>query len=138
MSCSSAPSVVLRLGSCELEASSWTHYASLSACTLTETEQTLRVEVRDLLLVIHVDGHLIKELSGSFHVTVWIVCGEEDAVDTDRVHHAQIRLIRQTPTLIDCARLLAYVLTRKNSTVEILPKVFLDGSFQSTVLTQWE
>jgi hypothetical protein len=105
---------------------------------LTETEQALGVEVRDLLLVIHVDGHLINELPGSFHVAVWIVRGEEDAVDTDRVHHAQIRLVRQTPALIDRARLLAYVLTSEDSTVEVLPKVFLDGSFQSTILTQWE
>src|SRR5580658_6651135 len=105
---------------------------------LIETEQALGVQVRDLLLVIHVDGHLIKELPSSFHVAVWIVRGEEDAVDTDRVHHAQIRLVRQAPALIDRARLLAYVLTSEDSTVEVLPKVFLDGSFQSTILTQWE
>jgi RNA polymerase sigma-70 factor, ECF subfamily len=49
--------------------------------------------VRDLLLFIHVDRHLIKELPGGFHVAVWIVRGEDDAVDTDRVHHAQIGLV---------------------------------------------
>ena len=48
--------------------------------------------MRDLLLFIRVDGHLIKELPGGFHVAVWIVRGEDDAVDTDRVHHAQIGL----------------------------------------------
>ena len=57
---------------------------------LTETEQALRVEVRDLLLIIRVDGHLIKELPSGFHAAVWIVRGEEDAVDTDRVRHAQM------------------------------------------------
>ena len=35
---------------------------SSASFTLTETEQALSVEVRDLLLIIRVDGHLIKEL----------------------------------------------------------------------------
>jgi hypothetical protein len=55
----------------------------------TETEQALRVEMRDLLLVIHVDGHLIKALPSGFHAAVWSVRGEENAVDTDRVRHSQ-------------------------------------------------
>src|SRR5580698_1657553 len=101
-----------------------------------ETEQALCVEVRDLLLFIRVDGHLIKELASGFHVAVWIVRGEEDAVDSDRVHHAQIGLVRQTPALIHRARLLAYVLTSEDSPVEVLPEVFLDGPFQPTILTQ--
>src|SRR5580698_6203253 len=100
----------------------------------TETEQALRVEMRDLLLVICVDGHLIEELPSSFHAAVGIVRGEEDAVDTDRVHHAQIGLVRQTPALIHCARLLVCVLTSEDSTVEVLPHVFLDRPFQPTVL----
>ena len=65
-----------------------------TSCLLIETEQALGVEVRDLFLVIHVDGHLIKESPSGFHVAVWIVRSEEDAVDTDRIHHAQIRLVR--------------------------------------------
>jgi len=73
---------------------------------LTETEQALRVEVGDLLLFIHVDGHLIKELPSGFYAAVWIVRGEDDAVDTDRVHHAQIGLVRQAPALIRRPRLL--------------------------------
>src|SRR5580693_8834707 len=105
---------------------------------LTETEKTLRVEVPDLLLVIHVDGHLIKELASGFHVAVWIVRGEEDAVDTDRVHHAQIRLVRQTPALIHRARLLANILTGEDSTVKVLPQVFLNRPFQPTILAQWK
>ena len=60
---------------------------------MTETEQGLRVEVRDLLLVTRVDGHLIKEWPSGFHAAVWIVGGEEDAVDTDRVRHAQIGVV---------------------------------------------
>src|SRR5580700_6795238 len=105
---------------------------------LSETEQTLRIEVPDLLLVFHVDGHLIKKLPCGFHVAVWIVRGEEDVVDTDRVHHAQIRLVRQTPALIHRARLLANILTSKDSTVEVLPQVFLDGPFQPAILAQWK
>jgi hypothetical protein len=101
---------------------------------LTETEQALRIEVRDLFLVIHVDGHLIKELPSGFHVAVGIVRGEDDAVNADRVRHAQIGLVRQTPAAVHRARLLAYVLTGEDSTVEVLSKVFLDGPFQSTVL----
>ena len=101
---------------------------------LTETEQALRIEVRDLLLIIHVDGHLIKALPSGFHAPVWLVRGEHDAVDTDRVHHALIGLVRQTPALIHRARLLVYVLTSEDSTVEVLPKVFLDGPFQPTHL----
>ena len=66
----------------------WTQYAPLSTFMLTETEQTLRVEAPDLLLVIHVDGHLIEELPSGFHVAVWIVRGEDDAVNADRVRHA--------------------------------------------------
>jgi hypothetical protein len=116
----------------------WTQYAPLSAFMLTETEQTLRVEVPDLLLVIHIDGHLIKELPRGLHVAVWIVRGEKDPVDTDRVHHAQIRLVRQTPALIHRASLLANILTSEDATVKVLPKVFLDGPFQPTILTQWE
>ena len=42
---------------------------SSASFTLTETEQALRVEVRDLLLVICVDGHLIDELRVSSHAT---------------------------------------------------------------------
>jgi hypothetical protein len=60
---------------------------------LTETEQGLRVEVRDLLPIGCVDGHMIKERSSGFHAAVWIVGGEEDAVDTDRVRHAQIGVV---------------------------------------------
>src|SRR5580698_1704252 len=45
-------------------------------------EQTLRVEVPDLLLLIHIDGHLIKEFPSGFHVAVWIVRGEQNTVDT--------------------------------------------------------
>ena len=102
---------------------------------LTETEQALGVEVRDLFLVIHVDGHLIKELPSRLHVAVGIVRGEDDARSMpDRVRHAQIGLVRQTPAAIHRARLLAYVLTGEDSTVEVLPEVFLDGPFQSTVL----
>src|SRR5580704_9819300 len=100
---------------------------------LTETEQALRVEVRDLFLFICVDGHMIKEWPTGFHAAVWIVRGEEDAVDTDRVRHAQIGLVRQTPALMHCARLLVWVLTSEDSTVEVLPKVFLDGPFQPTI-----
>src|SRR5580704_5028670 len=103
---------------------------------LTETEQALRVEVCDLLLIIRVDGHLIKEPQSGFHVAVWIVRGEDDAVNADRVRHAQIGLVGQTPAAIHRARLLAYVLTSEDSSVEVLPKVFLDGPFQSTVLAQ--
>src|SRR5580658_85261 len=95
----------------------------------TETEQALGVEVRDLFLVIHIDGHLIEELPSGLHVAVGIVRGEDDAVNADCVRHALIGLVRQTPTLIHCARLLAYVLTSEDSTVEVLPKVFLDGPF---------
>src|SRR5580698_4291275 len=102
--------------------------------TLAETEQALRVEVRDFLPVICVDGHLIKELPSGFHAAVWIVGGEEDAVDSDRVRHAQIGLVRQTPALIYRARLLVYVLTSEDSTVEVLPQVFPDGPFQPTIL----
>jgi hypothetical protein len=36
---------------------------------------------------------------------VGMVRGEEDPVDTDRVRHAQIGLVRQTPALIYRARL---------------------------------
>ena len=103
---------------------------------LTETEQALRVEVRDLLFIAHVDRHLIKVLPSGFHVAVRIVCGEEDAVDPDRVHHAQIGVVCQTPALIHRTRLLAYILASEDSTVEILPKVFLDGPFQPTILIQ--
>jgi hypothetical protein len=39
--------------------------------------------VRDLFLIIHVDGHLIKELPGGFHAAVWMIRGEDDPVDTD-------------------------------------------------------
>ena len=97
------------------------------------TEQALGVEVRDLLLIVHVDGHLIKVLPSGFHGAVRIVGGEEDAVDTDRVRHAQIGLVRQTPTLIHHAGLLAYILTSEDSTVEVFPKIFLDGPFQPTI-----
>jgi hypothetical protein len=89
--------------------------------------------VRDLFLIIHVDGHLIKELPGGFHAAVWMIRGEDDPVDTDRVHHAQIGLVRQTPALINRARLLACELASQDSTVEVLPKVFLDGPFQSAI-----
>jgi hypothetical protein len=67
---------------------------------LTKTEQALRVEVRDLLLIIRVDRHLIKELPSGFHAAVWIVRCEQNAVDADRVRHAQIGLVRQTPALM--------------------------------------
>jgi len=97
--------------------------ALLSSRILAEPEQALRVEVRDFLLVIHVNGHLIKELPSGFHAAVWIVCGEEDTVDTDRVRHAEIGLVRRVPALVDRARLLAYVLASENSAVEILAKV---------------
>jgi len=70
------------------------------------TEQALCVEVRDLFFIICVDGHLIKELPSGFHISVWIVGREEDAVDSDRVRHGQIGLARQTPALIYRARLL--------------------------------
>src|SRR5580692_7614967 len=96
---------------------------------VTETEQALRVEVRDLLPVICVDGHMIKEWSSGFHAAVWIVRGEEDAVDSDRVRHAQIGVVRQTPAIIHCARLLIRVLTSEVPTVEVIPQVFLDGPF---------
>jgi hypothetical protein len=109
---------------------------SSASFTLTETEQALRVEVRDLLLVIGVDGHLIKELPSSFHAAVRIVGGEEDTVDTDRVRHAQIGLVRQTPALIHRARLLVYVFTSEDPTIKVFPKVFLDGAFQPTILFQ--
>src|SRR5580658_10171139 len=64
---------------------------------LTETEQALRVEARDFLSIIRVDRHLIKELPSGFHAAVWMVRGEQDAVDADRVRHGQIGLVRQTP-----------------------------------------
>ena len=56
---------------------------------------------------------------GGFHVAVWIVCGEDGAIDADRVRHTQICLVRQTPTAIHRARLLAYVLTSEDSAVEV-------------------
>jgi hypothetical protein len=37
---------------------------------LTETEQALRVEVRDLFLIIRIDGQLIKESPGGSHAAV--------------------------------------------------------------------
>jgi hypothetical protein len=111
----------------------WTQYHPLGMRILTETEQALRIEVRDLLLVIQVDGHLIKELPSGFHAAVWIVRSEENAVDTDRVRHAKIGLVRRTPAFIYRARLLAYVFTSEDSAVEVLPKVFLDGPFQPTI-----
>ena len=111
----------------------WTKNLSLGTCILTETEQALRIEVSDLLLIIHVDRHLIEESPSGFHAAVGIVRGKEDAVDTDRVRHAEIGLVRQTPALIDHTRLLAYVFTSEDSAVEVLPKVFLDGPFQPTV-----
>src|SRR5271156_1085343 len=92
---------------------------------LTETQQALRVEVRNLPLVIDVDWHLIEESPSGFHVSIWIVRREDDAVNANRVRHAQIGLVRQTPATIHRARLLAYVLTSEDSTVKILPKVFL-------------
>jgi hypothetical protein len=51
---------------------------SSASFTLTETEQALRVEVCDLLLIIRVDGHLIKELPSGLHAAVSIVGGEEE------------------------------------------------------------
>src|SRR5580693_9133277 len=101
---------------------------------LTETEQALRVEVRDLLPVVCVDGHMIKEWPSGFHAAVGIVRGEKDPVDSDRVSHAQIGVVRQTPALIHRARLLIRALASENPTVEILPQVFLDGPFQPTIL----
>src|SRR5580692_3651148 len=103
---------------------------------LTETEQALRVEVRDLLLIIRIDGHLIKELPSGLHAAVGIVRGEEDAVYSDSVRHTQISLVRQTPALIDRAGLLACVFTSEDTTVEIFPKVFFDGPFQPTIFLQ--
>src|SRR5580693_4571544 len=100
----------------------------------TETEQALRVEMRDLLLVICVDGHLIEELPSGFHAAVGIVRGEEDAVDTDRVRHAQIALVRQIPALIYRTRLLVHVLTTEHSAVEVLPHVLFDCTFQAAIL----
>src|SRR5580698_2920746 len=112
------------------------HAEPLLSFILTEAEEALSVEVCDLLLIVHVDGHLIKELPGGFHAAVWIVRSEDDAVDTHRVHHAQIGLVRQTPALIHRARLLVYIFTGEDPTVEVLPKVFLDGPFQPTILMQ--
>jgi hypothetical protein len=107
---------------------------ALTSFIRTEAEQAFRVEVCDFLLIIHVDRHLIKELSSAFHAAVWIVRGKDDAIDADRVHHAQVGLVRQTPALIYRARLLVYVLTSEDATVEVPPKVFLDGPFQPTFL----
>src|SRR5580692_5400613 len=100
----------------------------------TETEQALRVEMRDLLLVICVDRHLIEELPSSFHAAVGIVRGEEDAVDTDRVRHAQIGLVGQVPAFIYRTRLLVHVLTTEHSAVEVLPHVIFDAAFQAAIL----
>ena len=105
---------------------------------LTDTEQALRIDVRDLLLFVHVDRHLIKELSSGFHAAVWMVRGEDDAIDTDRIHHSQIRLVRQTPALIHRARLLVQVFAGEDSSVEVFPHVFLDASFQPTILLMRE
>jgi hypothetical protein len=66
---------------------------------LTETEQALRVEVRDLLLIIRVDGYLIEELSSGLHAAVWIVRGEENAADTDRDGGMTPRLCGQGRTI---------------------------------------
>src|SRR5580658_2176827 len=92
--------------------------------------------MRDLLPIIRVDRHLIKEWPSGFHAAVGMVRGEKDAVDTDRVCHAQIGVVRQTPALIYYTRLLVGKLTTKNSAIEILPQVFPDGPLQPTIFLQ--
>ncbi len=57
----------------------------------------------DLLLVDMADWHLIKELPSGFHVRVRIVGGEENAVDSDHVHHGLIDVVGHTPTAIHLA-----------------------------------
>jgi hypothetical protein len=81
-----------------------------------ETEQVFGVEVRNFLFIAHGDGHLINLLPSGFHVAVRIVCGEDNAVDTNRVHHAQIGMVYQTPDHTRRARLLAYIATSEDPT----------------------
>src|SRR5580698_9494405 len=88
----------------------------------------------DLLPVTGANGHLVKEWSSGFHAAVGMVRREEDAVDTDRVRHAQIGLVRKIPALIHRASRLVCELATEDSAVKVLPQVFLDGPFQPTIL----
>jgi hypothetical protein len=72
-----------------------------------ETEQALGVTVRDLLLIIHVDGHLIKALPSGFYAGVWPVRGEHDAVDADRIHHVRLAASIQSQSMRAAAAILA-------------------------------
>src|SRR5580698_3114257 len=90
----------------------------------------------DLLPVTGANGHLVKEWSSGFHAAVGMVRREEDAIDTDCVRHTQIGLVRQTPALVHRAGLLICKLTTKNSAVEVLPQVFLDGPLQAAIFMQ--
>jgi len=88
-----------------------------------EPEQPLCVEVSNLLLVILVDGHLIKALPSGFHAAVRSVRGEDDAIAADRVRHTQIGLVRRTPTLIYRAGHLVRELSCQYTSIKILAKV---------------
>jgi hypothetical protein len=56
---------------------------------LAETEQALRVGVRDRFLIIRGDEHMIKGWPSGLHSAVWMVRGEKDAVDTDLARYAR-------------------------------------------------